>query len=296
MQTGKITQIYQHFKCINLSFFNRFKIILLILSGTLLSGCSNSSVPPDPKPKHDTFKIESKIVDETRTITVWTPPEYANSESDFPVLYMPDGGINEDFPHIANTLSKLVDNNSIPPILLVGIENTKRRRDLTGPSEVAKDGEIAPLSDGSSNFRTFINDELFAEIDRRYRTTDERGIIGESAAGLFVVETLLLKPDMFDFYIAMDPALYWNDRYLVRTAPEHLAKFNKKAIRFWFAGSSAKDIFPHTQALSNILEKQSPSSLSWKYLDKPDEKHNTIFRSTKEGAVKWILDSKNKSH
>ncbi|MEM7561320.1 MAG: alpha/beta hydrolase, partial [Planctomycetota bacterium] len=66
-----------------------------------------------------------------------------------PVLYMPDGGIKEDFPHIANTLAKLIAENTIPPMILVGIENTERRRDLTGPSEVAAEETIAPLTDGA---------------------------------------------------------------------------------------------------------------------------------------------------
>ncbi len=288
MLTGNIRQIHSYFD--RISSFYCYKIFLLFLAGTLLEGCSQSNLPTDPIPKHDSFEIASRLVGETRAIVVWTPPSYTNVENKFPVLYMPDGGINEDFPHIANTISKLIDNKTIPPMLLVGIENTDRRRDLTGPSKVAKDEEIAPLSDGASKFRAFINDELFAEIDKRYRTTKERGIIGESAAGLFVVETLFLNPDMFDFYIAMDPALYWNDRYLLRTASEHLANFNDKNLRFWFAGSSENDIFPHTQELAEILKYQSLPSLTWEYSDEPDEKHNTIFRNTKERAMEWTLN------
>ena len=75
------------------------------------------------------------LVNEDRTINVWTPPGYNESIDSFPVLYMPDGGIKEDFPHIANTLAKLIKENEIPPYILVGIENTERRRDLSGPTE-----------------------------------------------------------------------------------------------------------------------------------------------------------------
>ena len=172
---------------------------------------------------------------------------------------------------MANTISKLIAEESIPPVILVGIENTERRRDLTGPSDVVSDGKIAPLSDGSSKFRQFIGNELCPEIDRRYRTTDQRSIVGESAAGLFVVETLLLQPDLFDSYIAMDPALYWNNKYLVRTATKHLSKFPNSTIRFWFAGSDAGDIQPHTRELESILKDKSPDTLEWFYSDQPGE-------------------------
>ena len=255
-------------------------------------GCVNSRAERDPIPKHATFEIESSSLGETRVICVWTPSDYGESEDSYPVLYMPDGGVNEDFPHIANTVAKLVAEKMIPPTILVGIENTERRRDLTGPSDVASDEKIAPLSDGSSKFRQFIAKELFAEIDRRYRTSNQRSIIGESAAGLFVVETLFLQPDMFDSYIAMDPAIYWNDRYLVRTAGGHLSKFPNSTIRFWFAGSSAGDIQPHTRELESMLKDHSPDTLDWHYSDQPSEKHDTIFRATKEAAIKWCLGSK----
>lgn len=44
-------------------------------------------------------------------------------------------------------------------------------------------------------FRKFIRDELMPEIRGRYRTTAETAIVGESLAGLFVVETFLLEPE-----------------------------------------------------------------------------------------------------
>lgn len=268
------------------------RVLLLNLLLVAFLGCNAPELPSDPIPQHDTFKIESTSVGETRVICVWLPPEYNDSQDSFPVLYMPDGGIKEDFPHIANTLEKLIARGSVPPTILVGIENTERRRDLTGPSEIAADEKIAPLSDGSSKFRQFIADELFPEINRRYRTNDQRAIIGESAAGLFVVETLLLQPAMFDSYIAMDPALYWNNKYLLRTAVECLEKLPDSKIKFWFAGSDAEDIQPNTRELQAILKSTAPDSLRWTYSDQPSEKHNTIFRATKEAALDWVLGSK----
>ncbi len=66
---------------------------------------------------------------------------------------MPDGGLKEDFPHIANTLDTLIKQNKIPPYILVGIENTVRRRDLSGPSKVEYDLKHFPEPGGAENFR-----------------------------------------------------------------------------------------------------------------------------------------------
>jgi hypothetical protein len=266
----------------NKKFFH-FNLLLSIL----FLSCGNSSMIKDPIPAHDSFKIVSKHVGETRTINVWMPEEYKSSSDSLPVMYMPDGGIEEDFPHIANTFAKLIKEKKIPPMILVGIENTQRRRDLTGKTEVEEDKTIAPIVGGSESFRAFINDELFSEINKRYRTSNKKGILGESLAGLFVVETIFLKPEMFDYYIAFDPSLWWNNHYLVKTANENLAKQSLKETKFWFAGSSAQDIFVHTRELSKILTNSNSKGLQWNYSDEPSEKHATIFRATKEKALIW---------
>ena len=84
------------------------------------------------------------------------------------------------------------------------------------------DSLIAPRIGGSAAFRSFIRDELMPEIRARYRCTDETATVGESFAGLFVVETFLLEPALFHRLIALDPSVWWNGGELVRTAARRL--------------------------------------------------------------------------
>lgn len=164
----------------------------------------------------ETFSLKSAILGEERRINVFTPTIYGQKiDEPLPVLYMPDGGIDEDFLHIAGLVQVLTCNGGMRPHLLVGIQNTQRRRDMTGPTENAEDRKIAPVVGGSASFRRFIREELKPAIRSRYRTTDSSAIVGESLAGLFVVETLLREPDLFDTYIAIDPSLWWNNKALV---------------------------------------------------------------------------------
>lgn len=258
----------------------------------IVVNCSISAQSIDPISKHETFALESKQLGERRTINVWTPEEYEKNKNSLPVMYMADGGIEEDFPHIANTFSELIKAKKIPPFILVGIENTQRRRDLTGFTEVEKDKVIAPVVGGSSKFREFINEELIPEINKKYRTTNQKGILGESLSGLFVMETLFLQPEMFDYYIAFDPSLWWNNNSLVRASKESISKFPQQKKVLWFAGSKAKDISQYTNQLSKILKEENPTNLEWLYSYEPKEKHNTIFRATKEKALIWALNKK----
>jgi predicted alpha/beta superfamily hydrolase len=172
---------------------------------------THAEAPPKTSPLviGETFTIDSKRLGESRRVNVYLPPAYAASaETRLPVLYMPDGGLAEDFLHVAGLVQVLTGNGTMRPFILVGVENTQRRRDLTGPTESAEDRKIAPKVGGSAAFRAFLRDELMPQVRERYRTTKEAALVGESLAGLFVVETFLLEPDLFDTYVAIDPSLW----------------------------------------------------------------------------------------
>lgn len=263
-------------------------LLLFLLLWT--SGCKSNKQNADPIPSHDSLRIESKILNESRRINIWKPENYDEITDSLPVMYMADGGLMEDFPHITHTFDTLIKTKQIPAFILVGIENTQRRRDLTGITNVEEDKKVAPVIGGSEKFRAFIKDELIPEINKLYRTHPKKGILGESLSGYFVMESFFLEPELFDYYIAFDPSIWWNNHNLVRTAGESLQKMpaNKKVL--WFAGSDAEDINQYTKQLSDSLKNNSPATLNWKYSDEPQQQHQTIFRATKEKALIWSLN------
>jgi predicted alpha/beta superfamily hydrolase len=234
-----------------------------------------------------TFLLSSRQLSETRRINVYTPPGYAATAVRVPVLYMPDGGTEEDFPHLTATVDRLIRSRAIPPILVVGIENTERRRDLTGPTAVAKDREIAPRVGGSSAFRTFLREELMPDIRRRYCTTDDTAIVGESLAGLFVVETLLLEPSLFRRYIALSPSLWWNAERLATDAAAHLSQLPAEP-RALFLASAGDDLLPGIERFAAALRSSAPATLTWTYQPHPQLHHSTIYRSLSAPALTAI--------
>ncbi|HEY0141376.1 MAG TPA: alpha/beta hydrolase-fold protein [Thermoanaerobaculia bacterium] len=250
-------------------------LVCATLLGTAAYG---ETKPAQPLAIGETFTIQSEVLDEQRRINVYRPSVYGSSPDDrLPVLYMPDGGVAEDFIHIAGLVQVLVGNGTMRPFLLVGIENTERRRDLTGPTEKAEDRKIAPRVGGSAKFRTFLRKELMPEVEKRYRTTSERAIVGESLAGLFVIETLLLEPELFDTFIAFDPSLWWNDEALVKRAGQQLRKklYAKKTL--FLATSNEPGIVASTQRLAKVLSTGDGERMQWRYEPMPEETHATIY-------------------
>ena len=125
-----------------------FKIFALLCASVVVASCGSQAATTDPIPAHDTFDVASNSLSEKRIINIYLPEGYAKTDQAFPVVYMPDGGIKEDFPHIANTLAELIESGKIDPVILVGIENTDRRRDLTPSSTTAYDRDYARLVTG----------------------------------------------------------------------------------------------------------------------------------------------------
>jgi len=224
----------------------------------------------------ETFTVHSQVLGETRRINVYRPQPWGlDPKAPLPVLYMPDGGMGEDFLHVAGLLQVLSGNGSMRPFLLVGIENTERRRDMTGPSSDPKDQQIAPRIGGSAAYRQFLREELMPQVRARYATTDERALIGESLAGLFVVETLLQEPALFNSYIALDPSLWWNRGQALQQAAA-AEKAVSAPVQVFLASSGQPELNASTAQMAELL-KQRPSSSRVVYRHLPETTHATVY-------------------
>jgi len=155
----------------------------------------------------DTIIIErislySEVLDENRTLYISIPA--GGKEVKYPVLYVLDGNMN------TRLLSGIVDYLSackiIPKMIIVGVGNTDRTRDMT-PSKNA----MFANSGGAGNFHKFILTELTPYIEGKYSSSSEKILLGHSLGGLFALYSLLTTPECFDSYIAVSPSIQFND-------------------------------------------------------------------------------------
>jgi predicted alpha/beta superfamily hydrolase len=250
------------------------------ISATASARSSISAAPPAGTSAiafGETFRLASAVLGEVRVINIYLPPGYAESARRYPVLYALDGGIGEDFLHIAGVIDVSVKNEVIRPRLVVGIENTERRRDLAGATSIEEERKIAPHAGGSDRFRRFLRDELMPEIARRYRVTDESALVGESFAGLFVLETLLQDPELFDTYISIDPSVWWNGGALVKSANARFASWTVRAKRLFVATADYRDTQVRIDELMTAFRDQKPAGLTVTYEPFPAEHHSRVF-------------------
>jgi hypothetical protein len=253
---------------------------------------SASAAAPAPEPvlPHQTFMVDSKVMGEARRINLYTPPDYDKApDARYTVIYMPDGGVEEDFPHVTADVDAAIRAGEMRSVIVVGIENTERRRDMTGPTRVEEDRKIAVHVGGSATFRAFLRDELQPLITARVRGNGQTAIVGESLAGLFVMETFFEEPRLFDTYIALSPSLWWNDQALVRAAAGRLGAQPPLTRTLYFATAGDDELDDAAKALSTALRAAAPAGLTWSHEPRPDLLHSTIYRGASPGIFRKLF-------
>ncbi|MBX3156814.1 MAG: alpha/beta hydrolase [Deltaproteobacteria bacterium] len=259
----------------------------------VVAACSQPARPKaGATPSHnaaaigETFTLDSRVLGEQRTINVYVPPDYGKTNERYPVLYMPDGGMDEDFPHVVGSVDVSIKNAVIRPVIVVGVKNTVRKRDLVGVSRLPEEMKMLPEAGGNHKFRQFLRDELKPWVEARYRTTKEAALIGESAAGLFVVETFLLEPAMFDAYIAVDPSVWWNEQELVRGAHARLAWWTAGPKQLYVATAEMQE---GITILLTALRIEAPPGVVWRHDPMPHETHGTIFPTAALHGIRMVF-------
>lgn len=238
-----------------------------------------------------TFTIDSRVLGGPRRVTIALPPGYAGSRRRFPVLYLLDGGtVQEDFPKITDIVAEAVAAGRAAPMIVVGIEGVDRKHDLTHPATFAKDRALLPTSGGSAAYRRFLVDELQPWVEARYRADGRSGLIGESLAGLFVVETFLREPQAFDVYLAASPSLWWDDQSLSREASALLAKGKFGGRRLYLSiGDEGTTMQAGVDRVVAALRAKPPRGLAWRYDPMPKEHHATIYDPSARAGLAWLL-------
>lgn len=143
--------------------------------------------------------IESRALGETRRLLVHLPRGYEGSAVAYPVLYHTYGSnVAAYYAEAVAALESLADEASAPQMILVGIDNIDRYRDLR---PLNQDGTPA----GIENYTRFLVEEVFPFVEANYRTARYRILAGPQAGAVFGLATLQGHPELFDAFVLNNP-------------------------------------------------------------------------------------------
>ena len=193
-------------------------LLFLTLTGLQAQPAVIGPVRTEPFVLGITDIIRSTVMNEERTLNIYLPPGYNEQDSvRYPVIYLLDGSVDEDFIHMAGLVYFLGFPwlNLCPPSIVVGIANVDRKRDYTFPTTVEKDKKDFPTTGGSAAFIRYLGEEVIPYIRSRYKTNNTSTLIGQSFGGLLATEILFTHPDWFSKYLIVSPSLWWDNQSLL---------------------------------------------------------------------------------
>src|SRR5678809_1701393 len=264
--------------------------LLAALAVLLLISSAALAQPPTGTVKR--FTIKSTVLGEDRIILVRTPPGYETNKLKYPVLYMTDGDAH--MGHTASTIEFLTQNGRIPDLIVVGVTNTDRTRDLTPAKSTDKDaaGNLrSPTSGGADNFLKFFETELIPEVEKQFRVQPYRIFAGHSLGGLFAIHAMITKPGLFNSYVAVSPSLQWENSEALKRAETFLK--NQKELKvtlFVSIGNEPGAIGEDWDKFKALLEKSNIKGFEWQAERMLDEDHGSVVLRSHYFGLRKIYD------
>ncbi len=259
--------------------------------------------------------IDSKILNEQRKLWIYVPESNSDDvfkKKKYPVVYLLDGGAHfYSVVGMIHQLSSVNGNTICPKMIVVGITNTNRDRDLTptkGKSDPPfVDSTTAANSGGGDKFISFIEKELFPYMDSNYPTESYRMFIGHSFGGLTVMNTLIYKPELFNSYVAIDPSMWWDNKKLLSKIKNTVfdEKYSNKSLFLAIANTMSegmdtlsvqKDTTISTKQIRSVLELNSSlnndtqKKLSYKGKYYEEDNHGSVPLIAEYDALRHIFD------
>ena len=186
---------------------------------TIIAAAALASAPvPEPLPLSIGETVVLEALGAARAVNIILPPDYANEpDKRWPVIYQLDGAVTQDLMMGAGLMRWGALWGRSQDAIIVGIETKDRQRELLPPTADAAERQRWPTAGESAAFRAWLAGTVKPLIEARYRTDGTAILVGESAAGHFVVETWAEAPQMFTGYAAISPSLQWDFEALCRT-------------------------------------------------------------------------------
>lgn len=244
-------------------------------------------------------EIQSKELAEKRILNIYLPEGYnPNDTTKYPVIYLLDGSANEDFIHIVGLVqfNSFEWINQVPKSIVVGIASVARQRDFTFPTSDPEQKKRFPTTGHSDKFISFIEKELQPFIESKYKTNNDKTLIGQSLGGLLASEVLLKKPEIFNKYIIISPSLWWDNGSLLNQNSLILSEnFNRQTdiyIGVGKEGLTPTEIPRVMEVDANLLADKLKGTKSknvkvfFDYL--PQEDHATIMHQAVSNSFKLL--------
>ncbi len=150
--------------------------------------------------------------------------------------------------------------------------------------------EYQKHSGGGPKFRQFLGEELIPFIDRTFRTTGKRVLVGHSYGGLFASWTLHTAPELFQGYVIVSPSLWYDERWLFAQRPVAPKSRLRAYLTVGSLEGSGHDMQGDLARFAKLLRGRPLLQVRHEVL--PDETHNSLFPSAFSRGIRFVLEGR----
>jgi predicted alpha/beta superfamily hydrolase len=237
----------------------------------------------------------SKVLKEDRILNVYLPQGYDSSKP-YPVIYVLDGSMNEDFLHITGLVQFFNLMFAMPESILVGIANVDRKRDFTFHTDRKDLKKQYPTTGHSALFIQCIEEEIQPFIQSQFKTNGTRYLIGQSLGGLLATEIFLKKPHLFTHYFVVSPSLWWDNESLLNDA-KALLQQHKDRTEYLYLSVGLKEspiMINEAKRFYDLLMEDKGHQHKVVYQPMPEETHATVLHRSMYNALLNLFPSTEK--
>jgi len=239
--------------------------------------------------------LKSKILSEERVLNIYLPQGYkAQDTLKYPVLYVLDGTMNEDFLHIVGLTQFFNLQYTMPETIVVGIANVDRKRDFTFQTTDKELKAKYPTTGASTKFIMFLESEVQPYIQKNYQVNNTKMLIGQSLGGLLATEVLLKRTELFTHYFIVSPSLWWDNESMLKDAKAYFSAQKDIPLYVYVSvGTEGEVMESEATKLSEMLKRSGKKKLKTDFKFLKDENHASILhQSLTEGfKLLWPLKS-----
>ena len=250
-----------------------------------------SSKQPNVEIFAEAFKIPQ--LNKTRKIMVYLPPNYANTNDSYPVLYMHDGQNVFDKAtsysgewEVDETLNKLHYTHGLD-VIVVAIDNSEDRMEEYTAWKHEKYG-----TPQGKEYVEFIVNTLKPAIDQKYRTKKDvknTAVMGSSMGGLISHYAVFAHPEVFGKAGIFSPS-FWISEKLFRFTKQQMMKTKDSRLYYLMGKKEGENMVENLQKMLELLDTNAfpKNNINAKF--SPDGTHNESFwRSELKTALLWLF-------
>ncbi len=262
-------------------------VLMHAVSGTVSAQKAAKSPPSDREVVIGFERVlHSDILDEDRELMIALPDRYeAAKDREYPIFIVLDARGN--FKATSTMIRNLARARVVPHMIVVGIKNTNRWRDLT---PIFWDGMGVPGTGGGDKFVSFLKSELIPYVDSNWRTSGFRVFSGHSLGGLTAMNILFRQPELFDAYIAISPSLEWGDGFMLQRYRKCLDKNPAldKLLHMSIADEQLERI--NYDRMVNLMEEKTPRGFLWtSEIFEQEDDHMSMRITGLLAGIRWVF-------